>query len=107
MNSKISRDTLYEVVQEVLQGHQSKWPQFLETVKLQIGLENSDSQKDKCFPGTVRLKTTPCPKFCICVLEEQQLCDEAKAVAIPAMDVEALKKLNKNKKISQGAGQEE
>eukprot|EP00069_Balaena_mysticetus_P017996 bmy_10989T0 len=33
------------------------------------------------------------------VLEDQQHCDEAKAVDIPHMDIEALKKLNKNKKL--------
>jgi len=32
-------------------------------------------------------------------LGDQQHCDEAKAVDIPHMDIEALKKLNKNKKL--------
>ena len=35
----------------------------------------------------------------MCVLGEQQHCDEAKAVDIPHMDTEALKNLNKNKKL--------
>ena len=35
----------------------------------------------------------------MCVLGDQQHCDEAKAVDIPHMDIEALKKLNKNKKL--------
>lgn len=35
----------------------------------------------------------------VCVLGDQQHCDEAKANNIPYMDVEALKKLNKNKKL--------
>ena len=47
----------------------------------------------------VRLKSTPRPKFSVCVLGDQQHCDEAKAVDIPHMDTEALKKLNKNKKL--------
>ncbi len=34
----------------------------------------------------------------VCVLGDQQHCDEAQANNIPCMDVEALKKLNKNKK---------
>eukprot|EP00069_Balaena_mysticetus_P017660 bmy_10973T0 len=46
-----------------------------------------------------RLKSTPRPKFSVCVLGDQQHCDEAKAVDIPHMDIEALKKLNKNKKL--------
>ena len=35
----------------------------------------------------------------MCVLGDQQHCDEVKAVDIPHMDFEALKKLNKNKKL--------
>ncbi|KAF3817261.1 hypothetical protein GH733_011661, partial [Mirounga leonina] len=48
-------------------------------VELQISLKNYDSQKDKHFSGTVRLKSTPRPKFSVCVLGDQQHCDEAKA----------------------------
>jgi len=35
----------------------------------------------------------------VCVLGDQQHCDEAKANSVPSMDTEALKKLNKNKKL--------
>lgn len=35
----------------------------------------------------------------VCVLGDQQHCDEAKANSVPCMDVESLKKLNKNKKL--------
>lgn len=98
-SSKVSRDTLYEAVREVLHGNQRKRRKFLETVELQISLKNYDPQKDKRFSGTVRLKSTPRPKFSVCVLGDQQHCDEAKAVDIPHMDIEALKKLNKNKKL--------
>ncbi|TSW62369.1 60S ribosomal protein L10a [Bagarius yarrelli] len=97
--SKVSRDTLYEAVREVQAGSISKRRKFLETVELQISLKNYDPQKDKRFSGTVRLKTTPRPKFSVCVLGDQQHCDEAKAAEIPHMDIEALKKLNKNKKL--------
>ncbi|XP_071826068.1 large ribosomal subunit protein uL1-like isoform X2 [Apostichopus japonicus] len=46
-----------------------------------------------------RLKNIPRPKFSMCVLGDQQHCDEAKANDIPCMDTDALKKLNKNKKL--------
>ena len=92
MSSEVSRDTLYEVVQEVLDGNQRKCRKFLETVELQISLKNYDPQKDKRFSGTVRLKSTPRPKFSMCVLWDQQRCEESKAVDIPHMDIEALKK---------------
>lgn len=40
----------------------------------------------------------------VCVLGDQQHCDEAKANDIPYMDAEALKKLNKNKKLVKKLG---
>lgn len=53
---------------------------------------------------TRRLKTLPRPKFSVCVLGDQQHCDEAKAAELPHMDIEALKKLNKNKKLVKKLG---
>ena len=35
----------------------------------------------------------------VCILGDQQHCDEAKANGVPYMDAEDLKKLNKNKKL--------
>ena len=55
MSSKVSRDTLYEAVREVLHGSQRKPRKFLEMVELQISLKNCDPQKDKCFLDTARL----------------------------------------------------
>ena len=52
--SKISRDTLYDCVKEVLQGSVDKKRKFVETVELQISLKNYDPQKDKRFSGTVK-----------------------------------------------------
>ena len=52
--SKVSRDTLYEAVNEVLKGSTEKKRKFLETVELQITLKNYDPQKDKRFSGTVK-----------------------------------------------------
>lgn len=51
-----------------------------------------------------RLKYVPKPKMKVCVFGDQQHCDEAKAGEIPYMDVEALKKLNKNKKLIKKLG---
>lgn len=48
--------------------------------------------------GTARLKSTPCPKFSTCSLEDQQRCNEVKAVDRPRMNSEALKKLSQSKK---------
>nr|AAX48842.1 L10a [Suberites domuncula] len=97
--TKISRDTLYECVQAVLQGSQDKKRKFTETVELQISLKNYDPQKDKRFSGTVRLRHIPRPKLKVCVLGDASHCDEAQANGIACMDVVALKKLNKDKKL--------
>lgn len=52
--SKISKDTLYDCVRDVLQGSEEKKRKFVETVELQIALKNYDPQKDKRFSGTVK-----------------------------------------------------
>jgi len=95
----VSRDTLYDCVNGVLEQSAKKKRRFVESVELQIGLKNYDPQKDKRFSGTVRLKYIPRPKLKVCMLGDQQHCDEAKANGVSCMDVEALKKLNKNKKL--------
>jgi len=51
------------------------------------------------FLSFLRLKHIPRPKMKVCILGDQQHCDEAKANNVDFMDAEALKKLNKNKKL--------
>jgi len=53
----------------------------------------------------VRLRHIPRPQMSVCILGDQQHCDEATANSIPCMDAEALKKLNKNKKLIKKLGQ--
>ena len=67
-------------------------------MELQIILKNYDPWKDQHFLSTIRLESTPHLKVSVCVWGNQQHCDEAKAVDIPHMDIELLKKL-KNKKL--------
>jgi len=97
--SKVSRETLLESINAMLAHSAEKKRKFTETVELQISLKNYDPQKDKRFSGTVKLRNIPRPKMSICVLGDQQHCDEATANKVPSMDTEALKKLNKNKKL--------
>merc|ERR1712168_657094 len=99
MTSKVTRDNLYECVNNVLQGSQDKKRKFRETIELQIGLKNYDPQKDKRFSGTVKLKHIPKPKMKICVLGDQMHIDEAKDNNLPCMSADYLKKLNKDKKL--------
>merc|ERR1711937_1014571 len=99
MGSKVSRDTLYESVGEILKGSKEKQRKFLETVELQITLKNYDPQKDKRFSGTVKLPNIPRPKQQICVIGDAAHNDEAEAKNIPHMSADDLKKLNKYKKL--------
>lgn len=98
MSSNISRDPFPKAVPEVLQWNQYKYQWSLERVYLQICMKNHGLQKDKYFLDTIRIKSTLCPKFSVCVLGSQQHCEEAKAMDIPPRDIEVLKKL-KNKKL--------
>merc|ERR1739845_216355 len=98
--SKVSKETLFEGVREVLKySQETKKRKFVETIDLQIGLKNYDPQKDKRFSGTVKLRHIPSPKFSVCIFGDQQHCDEAKSMGIPHMSADDLKKLNKQKKL--------
>ncbi|GFO12307.1 ribosomal protein [Plakobranchus ocellatus] len=98
--SKINRDSLRESIDNILKySTETKKRKFTESVELQIALKNYDPQKDKRFAGTIKLKHIPKPKMKVCVLGDQVHCDQAKANDIPHMDIEALKKLNKDKKL--------
>merc|ERR1719422_451996 len=79
MSSKLSREALNEAVSAVL--------------------THSNETKKRKFTGTVKLKHIPRPKMRVCVLGDQQHIDEATSNSIPCKDVDALKKLNKNKKL--------
>merc|ERR1712072_80759 len=66
--SKVSKETLFECVAEVLKhAKETKKRKFMETIDLQIGLKNYDPQKDKRFSGTVKLRHVPRPKFSVCM----------------------------------------
>eukprot|EP00092_Neocalanus_flemingeri_P074194 GFUD01091693.1.p1 GENE.GFUD01091693.1~~GFUD01091693.1.p1 ORF type:complete len:218 (+),score=52.75 GFUD01091693.1:177-830(+) len=97
--SKVPKETLYECVGAVLtHSKDTKKRKFTETVDLQIGLKNYDPQKDKRFSGTVKLKHVPRNQFKVCLLGDQQHCDEATSLGMDCMSADDLKKLNKDKK---------
>merc|ERR1712072_713067 len=100
MASKVSKDTLFECVREVLKySTETKKRKFTETIDLQIGLKNYDPTRDKRFSGTFKLPTIPRPNMKVCVLGNQAHCDEADRIGVDKMTVEDLKKFNKNKKV--------
>lgn len=97
--SKLSGETMKKSIAEIMQGSNTRKRKFLETVELQIGLKDYDTQRDKRFAGTVRLPHLPRPRMQVCVLGDAVHCEHAKNAGVEFMDVEALKKLNKNKKL--------
>lgn len=97
--SKLSSEVLRETIATILEASKEKGRKFTETIELQIGLKNYDPQKDKRFSGTVQLPNVPRPKLKVCMLGDAKHCEEAHKLGVETMDVEALKKLNKNKKL--------
>eukprot|EP00727_Mastigamoeba_balamuthi_P006441 m51a1_g2417 putative 60S ribosomal protein L1 (215) ;mRNA; f:802143-803039 len=95
--SKLSSAALREDVKKIF--HERTKRHFVETIELQIGLKNYDPSKEKRFSGVVKLPN-PCKfNYKVCVLGDQVHMDEAKKLGVPCMDVEALKSLNKDKKL--------
>merc|ERR1711998_161389 len=97
--SKLAIDHVKDCIKQLKKGSEEKKRNFTETVELQIGLKNYDPQKDKRFNGTVKLPHVPRPRMKVCILGDAQHVDEANKNNVDSMDVEALKKLNKNKKL--------
>jgi len=97
--SKINSDQLKQSIAAILKDATDKKRKFRQTIELQIGLKNYDTQKDKRFSGTIRLPKEPRPSAKICVLGDEAHIDEAKKASMESMSIEDLKKLNKNKKL--------
>ncbi|CAH9052315.1 unnamed protein product [Cuscuta europaea] len=97
--SKLQSDAVREAISQIMGDCKEKNRKFTETIELQIGLKNYDPQKDKRFSGSVKLPHVPRPKMKVCMLGDAQHVEEAEKISMEYMDVESLKKLNKNKKL--------
>jgi len=95
--SKIPSEFLKKSIHDMLTTKKQR--KFKETVELQIGLRDYDPEKDKRFVGAIKLPFTPYPKMKIAIIGTVAHCDQAKAHNIPHIDVEGLKKFNKDKKL--------
>lgn len=72
---------------------------FVESIELQVTLKNYDPLRDKRFSGTFRLPVIPRPNSNVCILGNQKHCEKAEQIGVDKMNVEDLKKFNKNKKL--------
>merc|ERR1712159_946182 len=94
--SKISADLLRGAISGILTNSKTNKRNFTETIDLQIGLKNYDTQKDKRFSSTLKLPFSPRPKLKVCVLGDTHACYQAASASLDSKTVEDLKKLNKN-----------
>jgi len=97
--SKLNVDGLKVAIAAVLEKSKEKPRKFVETIELQIGLKDYDTQRDKRFSGTVKLPHVPRERMKLCVLGDAVHCEAAQRVDMPFKSVDDLKKLNKNKKM--------
>lgn len=97
--SKIQPEFLRNSVKSIVTAAKEKNRKFVETIELQVGLKNYDPNKDKRFSGAVKLPNECKPRMKFCVLGDQIHIDAAVKAGLEHKDIEALKKMNKNKKL--------
>jgi len=97
--SKLNVEGLKVAITTILAHSEEKKRKFVETVEIQIGLKDYDTQRDKRFSGVVKLPHVPRPRMKIIVLGDANHCDTAQKLDMPFKSVDDLKKLNKNKKM--------
>ena len=97
--SKLNIDRVKDSIVKILDGAKEHPRKFVETIELQVGLKDYDTQRDKRFAGTVKLPHVPRQRMKICMLGDAAHCEKAQNIGMPYRSVEDLKKLNKNKKL--------
>merc|ERR1711990_1061982 len=102
MTAKINNAAVAEAIQDLRKIMKER--KFKQTIELQIGLKDYDPQKDKRFVGSVRLPNNPRPNLKICMIADEKHKDEVakNKVDIDVVDLDFLKKFNKDKKLIKG-----
>lgn len=96
MSTKLSKTDYTDAVKYILANRKER--KFTETIDMQIGLKDYDPKKDKRFSGSLRLPTVT-KTLKICVIGDLGHCEEAQALGIDNIDMDGLKKFNKDKKV--------
>jgi len=97
--SKLNQERLAQAIDAILKySKETKKRKFVETVELQIGLKNYDPSRDKRFAGSVALPNPSKKNISVLVIADQKHVYECQEKGLEFMDVEGLKKFNKNKK---------
>jgi len=97
--SKISPEFLKASISLMVKQAQEDKRGFVESVELQVGLRDYDPERDKRFTGAIRLPNIPAPNKKVAIIGTAAHCDQAKKAGIDCIDVEGLKKFNKDKKL--------
>jgi large subunit ribosomal protein L10Ae len=95
--SKIAKEEFKDAINYILENKKER--KFTETIELQIGLKDYDPKKDKRFSGTIRLGYLCKTTMKTCVIGDVQHMEEAKLLGIDCIDLDGLKKFNKDKKL--------
>ena len=100
MAHKLSQDTVNEGIAFIMSKEGSKERKFKESIELQVGLKDYDTQKDKRFAGSQKMPNMVRPKLKICLIGDAKHGMEHKSnnVDIDFIDLDELKKFNKEKK---------
>jgi len=93
-------NNLENAIREVLKySLETKRRNFTETVELQIDLSNYDPCCEKRFSGFIILPYQTKPKLNVMVIGDQYHVEECAAHKLQAIDLDSLKKFNKDKKL--------
>jgi large subunit ribosomal protein L10Ae len=95
--SKIPPQVLADAIKDILTKRKER--KFAESIDLQVNLKNYDPSKDKRFAGTLRLPNICRPNMKVAIICDLQHEEQAKKQGLTTMNMEDLKKLNKNKKL--------
>lgn len=86
-------------MKQILEDATQKNRKFIETIELQVALKDYDPQRDRRFSGMLRLSYPTKANFKVLVLGDSHHCQEAQRVGIDFLSVNALRTINRNKKI--------
>lgn len=96
MNTYVLPKTVQECVGEILGQSALKQRKFVETVKLHITL--CDPRRDEGFSGRIKLEHAPKLRFRLCILGDQQHCEEARANGLACRNKEFILALSTRKR---------
>ena len=97
--SKIPSATLIEAIKDVYSTEKNKKRGFCESIDLQFNLKNYDPSKDKRFSGSVKLPHLSRPRYRVCVIGDAAHEEQAEKQQLLHLNMDDLKKLNKQKKL--------